>query len=90
MNKINCDQVSWLLSIFDRYLPPSKYQRISQEREMMKYGMLYEVMDIANLEFEDDSARWNGTPNQARDYGDRDNILKSDSNENEGSRSFKG
>jgi hypothetical protein len=33
---------------------------------MLKYGMLYEVMEIANLEFEDARAQWNATPNAAR------------------------
>lgn len=65
---INCDQVAHLMNIFDRYLPPTNHARVSQEREMMKYGMLYEVMEEANLRFEDDAARWNGTPNPARDY----------------------
>ena len=71
MNKeINADQVAWLMAIFERYLPKSNHPRISVERDMMKYGMLYEVMDVMNVEFEDDSARWNGTPEQARDYVD--------------------
>jgi len=70
--KIGCDQVAWLLDIFNRYLPPSKHPRISQEREMLKYGMLYEVMEITGLKFADDAARWNGTPNAARDHGDDD------------------
>jgi hypothetical protein len=65
-NLINCDQVAWLLDIFGRYLPKDEFPRVSQQREMKKYGMLYEVMEIANLEFEDASAQWNGTPNTAR------------------------
>ncbi len=65
---ITCDQVAWLLDIAERYLPPQKTPRVCQQREMQKYAMLYEIMDIANLRFEDDSARWNGTPNQARKY----------------------
>ena len=67
---ITCDQVSWLLDIAERYLPPSPHPEISRKREMLKYAMLYEIMEIANLRFEDDSARWNGTPNDVRDYGD--------------------
>ncbi len=67
---INSDQVAWLLSIFDRYLPRNRYPSISREREMMKYAMLYEVMEIAHLKFLDDNARWNGTPNEARNYPD--------------------
>lgn len=65
---ISCDQVAWLLDIFERYLPPSHHPRISRARDMQKYGMLYEVMEIADLRFADNRARWNGTPNDARDY----------------------
>ena len=67
---INCDQVAWLLDIADRYLPKSIYPHVSQEREMMKYAMLYEIMEIVDLYFADDNARWNGTPNPARKYND--------------------
>lgn len=67
---INCDQVAWLMAIFERYLPRSNHPRISVEREMMKHGMLYEVMDVMGVDFEDDSARFNGTPYQARNYED--------------------
>ena len=66
---ISRDQVAWLLDIAERYLPPSAYPPISREREMRKYAMLYEIMEIANLRFQDDSARWNGTPNDVRNYG---------------------
>jgi hypothetical protein len=69
---INCDQVAWLLDIADRYIPKDDYPRISRQREMKKYGMLYEIMEIARLKFEDDQARWNGTPNEARPYNDED------------------
>ena len=66
---INCDQVSWLLDIFYRYVPRDpKEKGVSKKREMLAYGMLYEVMEIANLHFADDSARWNGTPDGARKY----------------------
>ena len=64
--KITCDQVAWLLDIADRYLPKSKHVSVSREREMMKYGMLYEIMEIMDLYFEDDNARKNGTPADAR------------------------
>jgi len=67
-SKISCDQVVWLLDIANRYLPQDRHPAVSQQREMMRYAMLYEIMEIAGLEFEDDSARWNGTPNQARRY----------------------
>jgi hypothetical protein len=65
-HKINCDQVAWLLDIFNRYLPRDGHPQISREREMLMYGMLYEVMEIAHLCFEDDRARHNGTPNDTR------------------------
>lgn len=66
MRPIDSDQVAWLLDIFDRYLPKDKHPAVSRQREMLKYGMLYEVMEIARLEFEDSRAQWNGTPNMAR------------------------
>lgn len=59
---ISCDQVAWLLAVADRYLPPSDYPGISQKREMMKFGMLYEIMEILHLDFADDMARRNATP----------------------------
>jgi len=65
---LSCDQVAWLLDIFERYLPKDQHPRVSRQRDMRKYGMLYEVMEVANLKFSDDSARWNGTPNDARRY----------------------
>ena len=71
-HEISCDQVAWLLAIADRYIPKDNYPNISQQREMKKYAMLYEIMEIADLRFADDSARWNGTPNQARNYSDKD------------------
>jgi len=67
---INCDQVAWLLEVAERHLPKQTTPRVCQQREMQKYAMLYEIMEVANLDFEDDRARWNGTPNQARLYGD--------------------
>ena len=65
---INCDQVTWLLDVFSRYLPQTNKPRVSKEREMQRYGMLYEVMEVAGLKFLDDAARWNGTPNDARKH----------------------
>jgi len=68
--KISCDQVAWLLDIFNRYLPQDNFPRVSQQREMLKYGMLYEVMDILYLGFEDEAAIHNGTPVKARSLYD--------------------
>lgn len=63
---LNCDQVAWILDIFGRYLPPYDLPAVSQLREMTKYAMLYELMEVANLRFEDRLARYNGTPWTAR------------------------
>ncbi len=66
---ISCDQVAWMLDAIGRYIPRDSHPSVSRARDMQMYGLLYELMDVANLRFEDDSARWNGTPNEARDYG---------------------
>lgn len=63
---VNCDQVSWMLSAIDRYLPPTPYPSVSRAREVQKYGLLYELMEVANLCFEDDAAQRNGTPPDVR------------------------
>lgn len=68
---INCDQVHWLLQAIDRVIPPSPDQRVSRQREMRKFACLYEIMEVAELKFADKSARWNGTPNDARDYDNK-------------------
>lgn len=59
---INCDQVAWLLDAIGRYLPQDEHPRVSRAREMSMYGLLYEIMDVANLHFADDAAMRNGTP----------------------------
>lgn len=64
---IGCDQVAWLLNVFERYLPMDNHPRVSRERDMKKYGMLYEVMEAAGLKFADEAARWNGTPEDVRE-----------------------
>ena len=66
--RLNCDQVAWMLDAIDRYLPPNSNDVLgcSQQREMQKYGLLYEIMDAANLVFGDSSAQANGTPFPAR------------------------
>ena len=78
--QISCDQVAWLLDMADRYLPQTRYPAVSQQRQMLKYAMLYEIMEIAGLQFKDGSARWNGTPNPARDY-DNANLQASQEDE---------
>lgn len=66
LRELNCDQVVWVLAVFDRYLPKDQHPRISRDREMKKYGMLYEVMEAVGLVFAEDGARDNGTPPDAR------------------------
>lgn len=65
---VNCDQVAWMLNAIDRHLPPTKHPRVSREREMQKYALLYELMDAALLYFEDASAQYNGTPPDVRRF----------------------
>jgi hypothetical protein len=66
MRPITCDQVAWLLDIAERHIPNDNRVRVSRQREMQKYAMLYEIMEVASLQFADDRARWNGTPNDAQ------------------------
>lgn len=59
---LNCDQVSWMLSAIERYLPPADGPRVSRKRSMMAYALLYELMEVAGLQFEDERAAHNATP----------------------------
>ena len=70
MQAINCDQVAWLLDIANRHLPQECHPRISRKREMQRYAMLYEIMEILNLKFEDGSAAKNGTPGEVFAFSD--------------------
>ena len=63
---INCDQVAWMLSAIERHLPPTQHPRVSRAREMQKYALLYELMEVAHLYFEDARAQHNGTPSDVR------------------------
>lgn len=63
---LTCDQVAWMLAAIDRYLPAYPYPGVSRAREMAKYGLLYELMDVASLCFVDHVARLNGTPSDVR------------------------
>jgi len=63
---INCDQVAWMMDVFARYLPPDNYPAVSRYRSMLMYTMLYEIMEVADLTFEDELARHNGTPTDCR------------------------
>jgi hypothetical protein len=66
---IDCEQVTDLLNAIERYLPENKEPAISRKHEMLKFSLLYEIIKIAKLEFEDSRARWNATPNDVRNYG---------------------
>lgn len=65
---INCDQVAWMLDAIGRYLPHDKHPRVSRAREMQKYALLYELMEVAHLYFEDALAQHNGTPGDVRRF----------------------
>lgn len=65
---INCDQVAWILNAIERYLPPTQHPRVSRAREMQKYALLYELMEVAHLYFEDGAAQHNGTPHDVRRF----------------------
>ncbi|MDH3981299.1 MAG: hypothetical protein OES84_00185 [Kiritimatiellaceae bacterium] len=63
---ITCDQVVWIMNVFDRYLPCDKVVSASMKRDITKYAMLYEVMEAAGLSFEDEKAVHNATPAPVR------------------------
>ena len=63
---INCDQVAWMLAAIGRYLPPPDAPRVSRARELQSYALLYELMEVAGLHFEDAQAAGNGTPRDVR------------------------
>lgn len=63
---ISADQVAWMLAAIGRYLPQDGHPSTSRAREMAQYGLLYEIMESAYLCFEDEAARFNGTPADAR------------------------
>lgn len=65
---INCDQVAWMLDAIDRHLPPSNKPAVSRAREMQKYALFYEIMEVAHLHFEDEAAQHNGTPPDVRRF----------------------
>lgn len=59
---LSCDQVAWMLAAIGRYLPSQAAPQVSRARELQKYALLYEIMDVAGLVFADDAAAHNGTP----------------------------
>lgn len=71
---LNCDQVAWMLAAFGRYLPRPTHPAVSRATDMQRYGLLYEVMEVANLRFEDAAARSNGTPIEVREPSPANNT----------------
>lgn len=65
---INCDQVAWMLNAIERHLPNKEHPAVSRAREMQKYALLYELMEVAHLYFADASAQHNGTPHDVRRF----------------------
>lgn len=65
---LNCDQVAWMLAAIERHLPNKEHPAVSRAREMQKYALLYELMEVAHLYFEDASAQHNGTPPDVRRF----------------------
>lgn len=64
---ITADQVAWMMGAIYRYIPPdAAHPRCSVERDMKAYGLLYEIMEAANLRFADHVAMSNATPQQVR------------------------
>ena len=59
---INADQVGWMLAGIGRYLPPVAAPAVSRARDMQAYALLYELMEVAGLQFEDEVAAQNATP----------------------------
>lgn len=59
---INSDQVAWMLAAIRRYLPKDDSPAVSRARDAQAYGLLYELMEVAGLHFQDDAAAHNGTP----------------------------
>lgn len=73
---LSCDQVAWLTDCIERYLPKDGYPAVSYQRDMKVLGMLYEIMDLANLKFADEDAIRNATPHFLRGPSDGFNRAK--------------
>jgi len=65
---LSADQIAWLMDVAKRYIPDDGLPSISRQTEMKRYAMLYEVMEIVGAGFQDDSARFNATPPDIREY----------------------
>jgi len=62
LRPLNCDQVAWMLAAITRYLPKQEAPQVCRLKEMNGYALLYEIMEVAGLRFEDERAARNGTP----------------------------
>lgn len=65
---ISCDTVAWLLASLRRLseIQAKNYPSISRIKELAVYATLYEVMELLWLDFANDDARLNATPQQVR------------------------
>lgn len=57
-----------MLNAIERYLTRNDHPAVSRAREMQKYALLYELMEVAYLYFEDANAQHNGTPHDVRRF----------------------
>jgi len=66
--QINCDEVAWLVNALKRlkFIVGLDFPAISRIKEMSVYSALYEIMEILNLEFKDETAKHNATPEEVR------------------------
>ena len=66
IKKITCDEVAWIIDILDRYdfVASKNFPAVSRIKKMAKYSAIYELMEILNLEFVDESARNNAMPKE--------------------------
>jgi hypothetical protein len=66
--QLSCDEVAWLVAALRRlsFIAGLNYPAISRIKEMAVYSALYEIMEILHLDFQDEAARYNATPEKVR------------------------
>ena len=64
---ISCDQVVWLQNALERYINVHEKPAVSRKESMKIYACMYEIIEVLNLRFEDERARFNATPPDVRD-----------------------
>ena len=82
--KINCDEVSWLIATLKRlkFIAGLDYPLISRIKDMAIYSALYEIMEILHLDFQDEAAKHNATPEEVRKVPEDKTECREDSGEN--------